>query len=88
MKDDVHMHRLRAHVQGRPRVELGGACLVRGLRQGEARNGSETVTERDQMIIAFGNVFEKMIIDMGGMRSTAAFVKAYWLKGLHVEEES
>ena len=67
-------------------MELSGACLVRRLRQGEARNGSETVTERDQMIIAFGNTFEKMVIDMGGMRSTAAFVKAYWLKGLLAEE--
>ena len=47
---------------------------------------AEQASHREEMIIVFGNTFEKMIIDMGGLRSTAAFVKAYWLKGLLAEE--
>ena len=45
------------------------------------------MTEREQMIIAFGNAFEKLILDMGGEHYTAAIVKAEWFRGLLADPE-
>ena len=38
-------------------------------------------TRRDA-IISYGEFFERLIIDLGGRRSTAALVKGEWFRGL------
>ncbi len=37
---------------------------------------------RRERIISYGEIFERLIIEFGGQRSTAAFVKAEWFRGL------
>ncbi len=41
-----------------------------------------TTPDRREKIISYGEVFERLIIEFGGRRSTAAFVKAEWFRGL------